>query len=122
MTNDPLQALFQQGTAVPPAFAATSRYYGLPTSQYTARDGTLIVYVGRRFLPQPDTFALLQLVTVVEGDRIDNVASKYVGDPEQFWRLADANGAMRPAALLEPVGRSLRITLPQGVPGMPNAG
>ena len=41
----------------------------------------------------------------------------YLGDPEQFWRLCDANGAMRPDELTETVGRRLRITLPEGVPG-----
>lgn len=56
-----------------------------------------------------------------EGERLDQVAAKYLGDPEAFWRIADANGAMRPQALTETAGRRLRITLPEGIPGMPNA-
>ncbi|MGH7229842.1 MAG: LysM domain-containing protein, partial [Nitrospiraceae bacterium] len=41
----------------------------------------------------------------------------YVGDPEQFWRLCDANAAMRPEELTGIIGRVLRITLPEGIPG-----
>ena len=46
--------------------------------------------------------------------------ARYLGDPEQFWRLCDANAALRPDELME-VGRWLRITLPEGIPGIPNA-
>jgi hypothetical protein len=58
---------------------------------------------------------------VTQGDRLDNIAAKYLGDPEQFWRLCDANGAMRPDALTETIGRWLRITLPEGIPRPPHA-
>jgi hypothetical protein len=64
---------------------------------------------------------LLQEHVVTEGDRLDNIAAKYLGDPEQFWRVCDANGAMLPDELIETIGRRLRITLPEGVPGAPNA-
>ena len=52
-----------------------------------------------------------------QGDRIDNLAAKYLGDPQQYWRLCDGNGAVRPDELTETPGRRLRITLPEGVPG-----
>ena len=55
------------------------------------------------------------------GDRLDNLAAKYFGDPELFWRLCDANGALRPDELIEIIGRRLRITLPLGVPGVRSA-
>ena len=29
-------------------------------------------------------------------DRLDVMAAQYLGDPELFWRICDANGAMRP--------------------------
>ena len=54
---------------------------------------------------------------MVAGDRLDNITSAFLGDPEQFWRVADANGAMRPEELTERVGRRIRITLPEGIPG-----
>jgi hypothetical protein len=78
------------------------------------------VYLRRRFVPPPERFALLQEHVVVEGDRLDNVTARYLTDPEQFWRVADANAAMRPDELTETVGRRLRITLPEGVPGAPD--
>ena len=55
------------------------------------------------------------------GDRLDNLAQRYIGDPEQFWRLCDANGAMRPDELTEVIGRRLRITLPAGLAGAASA-
>jgi hypothetical protein len=84
-------------------------------------NGLLVVYLKRRFLPQPENFALLQEHIVTEDERLDNITAKYLGDPEQFWRVADANRAMRPEELVETVGRRLRITLPEGIPGIPNA-
>jgi hypothetical protein len=100
-------------------FPANSRYQGTATAKLERADGSEVVYLRRRFLPQPERLVLLTEHVVVEGDRIDNVAARYLGDPEQFWRVADANRAMRPDALLDSVGRRLRITLPDGVPGAP---
>ena len=59
----------------------------------------------RRFLPPPENFAPLQSVTVVAGDRLDNLAARYLGDPQQYWRLCDANRAMQPEALRRQRGR-----------------
>jgi hypothetical protein len=86
-------------------------------------DGKTIVYLRRRFLPAAEDLVLLQEHVVTEGDRLDNVTAQYLGDPEQFWRIADANNAMRPCELTENPGRILRITLPEGFPGPgdPNA-
>ena len=54
---------------------------------------------------------------VIEADRTDNLAAHYLGDPELYWRLCDANNAMLPEELTDTVGRKLRIVLPEGVPG-----
>jgi hypothetical protein len=118
--TDPLQALLQ-GPAKPSLFPPNSRYAGIDTGTLKTVDGRTIVYVRRRFVPPPELFALLQEYTVVEGDRLDNLAAKFVGDPEQFWQICDANAAMRPEELTEIVGRTLRITLPEGIPATPNA-
>jgi hypothetical protein len=68
-------------------------------------------------VPQPDRFDLMEQHSVVQGDRLDNLTAKYLGDSEQFWRVCDANNAMLPDELTETSGRKLRITLPEGVPG-----
>ena len=102
-------------------FPPTSRYYGIDTTTLKMMDGRMAVYLRRRFLPSPDRFALLQLHVISQGERLDNIAAKHMGDPEAFWRIADANAAMRPEELTETTGRTLRITLPEGIPGIPNA-
>jgi hypothetical protein len=72
---------------------------------------------------QPSALSLLRYHTVVssESGRLDNIAASELGDPELFWRMCDANGALDPAELTATVGRQLRVTLPAGIPSMPNA-
>lgn len=102
-------------------FPPTSRYALTPTGTFVRADGTPVAYLKRRFVPAPEAFALLQWHTVLQGERLDNIAAQYLGDPEQFWRLCDANRALRPQELTETLGRRLRITLPEGIPGAPSA-
>lgn len=116
-----LQAMLQAGGLNASLFPPNSRYQGIETATMTTPDGRTIIYIRRRFLPSPDQFALLQEHRVVQGDRLDNIAAKYLGDPEQFWRLCDANGAIRPDELTETIGSTIRITLPQGIAGAKNA-
>ena len=119
--NQALQVLLQpaglQGTLFPP----TSRYHGIETAQLQTADGKTVIFIRRRFLPPPENFALLQEHVVTEGERLDNITAQYISDPEQFWQICDANRAMRPEALTETPGRRLKITLPEGIPGVPNA-
>ena len=115
--TDPVQAMLAQTSLQRNLFTATSRYYGIDTETLVASDGTMIVYLKRRFLPSPDRFQLLQEHMVTQAERLDNIAAKFLGDPELFWRLADANGAMRPEELVQTVGRKVKITLPQGITG-----
>jgi hypothetical protein len=115
--NDPVQALLAQTSLSNTLFSSTSRYYGLATAKLAAPGGRTIVYVLRRFVPPPENFQLLQEHTIVQGDRLDNLAGEYLGDPTLFWRLADANRAMRPQELTETAGRVLRVTLPEGFNG-----
>ncbi|HNB51770.1 MAG TPA: LysM domain-containing protein [Anaerolineales bacterium] len=100
-------------------FPITSRYYRLETATLVMPDGKTVTYLRRRFLPPAKNFSLLKEHTVVEGERLDHIAAQNLGDPEQFWRLCDANNAMRPEDLLE-IGKKLRITLPEGIPGPGN--
>jgi hypothetical protein len=102
------------------AFGPASRYAGIPTSTTTVGDQT-VVYVRRRFVPQPVSLAVIAEHVVRHGERPDHLAAHYLGDPELFWRICDANRALRPADLTDEIGRRLVITLPEGIPGMPNA-
>jgi hypothetical protein len=102
-------------------FPPTSRYAGIETATIEYAAGVTIIYLRRRFVPPPERFSPLQEHVVTQGERLDIITARYLDDPEQFWRICDANRAMRPDELTETVGRRLRITLPEGIPGMPNA-
>lgn len=119
--TDPLARL-QQGLPLSATlFPPTSRYSGIDTAVLELGPGTEIVYLRRRFVPQPERFVLLREHIVTQGDRLDNVTALYLADPELFWQICDANRALSPAELTEEVGRRLRITLPEGLPGIPDA-
>lgn len=115
--TDPLKAFMQANALTTPTFPADSRYYALDTAQWIRPDGEPVSFVRRRFIPPPENFATLSEHRVEVGDRPDNLAAKYLDDPQQYWRLCDGNGVMHPNELVDTVGRRLRITLPEGVPG-----
>ena len=94
-------------------FPPTSRYFAIETARFIDATSREIIYLRRRFLPDSSTMVVLAEHTVTEGDRLDNITARYLDDPEQFWRLADANDAMQPEELTSEVGRRLRIPLPQ---------
>ena len=98
-------------------FPPNSRYYGIEIATLEQADGRTIAYLRRRFVPPPEAFALLHEHVVRDGERLDQIAAAYIGDPEQFWRIADANGVIAPETLTDRAGRRIRITLPTGVPG-----
>lgn len=116
--TDKLKELLAASPLKSDFFPPTSRYHGIDTARMESADGKTIAYLRRRFVPPPERFALLQEHTVVQGDRVDNLSAQYLGDPEQFWRLCDANGVIRPDELIEKTGRKIRVTLPEGIPGM----
>ena len=93
-------------------FESTSRYYTLENATLTDRDGRVIAYKRRRFLPDGKDMQLLVEVTVTEGDRLDLITARTLGDPEQFWRICDANNVMNPLDLIEP-GRVVQVPVPQ---------
>jgi len=110
----------QQAGSKPGLFSITSRYKSIETASLD-NHGETVVYIRRRFLPQADNFSLLQVYTVKEGDRLDNIANQFLGDPEKFWQLCDANTVMHPEALTATPGTAINITLPEGIPGYSNA-
>lgn len=90
-------------------FAKESRYYDLEDAAIESEDRT-ISYKRRRFLPDGNDMALLQEITVSEGDRLDRIAAKVGGDPEQYWRICDANNVMHPLELTNEPGTIVRIS------------
>lgn len=94
-------------------FEPTSRYHNLETVTFTDRSGRTAAYKRRRFLPEGGRMPLLVAVTVAQGDRLDLISARTLGDPEQYWRICDANDAMDPLELTSQVGRTLRVPVPQ---------
>ncbi|MEK6337413.1 MAG: LysM domain-containing protein [Acidobacteriota bacterium] len=95
-------------------FPRTSRYYNIEIVKLVTPDQREIVYLRRRFLPNSSNAVIIAEHSVEEGDRLDNVTAKYLGDPEQFWQVCDVNDAMRPDGLTEEIGRRLKIAMPTG--------
>ena len=96
------------------AFEPNSRYYSVKAEQLTVtdRDGRerVIAYKRRRVIPSYEDQPTLAEHRVAEGDRLDNVTARYLGDPTQFWRLCDANVVLKPEEL-EDIGRVIRIAM-----------
>jgi len=101
-------------------FPANSRYHNIETATLETEDGKKVAYLKRRFVPPAERFSLLHEHVVTQGDRLDNITARYYNDPLQFWRICDANNAMKPTELTDVIGRKLRISLPEGIPGMSN--
>jgi hypothetical protein len=89
-------------------FLPGSRYEHVPRAVWVDRDGRAHPYTLLRELP-PDP-PIRQRHQVADGERLDLIAHRMYGDPEQFWRITDANRALRPDDL-EVVGSLLRIPL-----------
>ena len=112
---DTLSALFGAGLLPKTDFPPESRYHGSEVRSFTSPDGIETVYLTRRFVPEPDRFGTLSVHIVAQGERLDMTAARLVGDPEQYWRLCDSNGAIWPEELEAPEAR-VRVTLPLDVP------
>jgi hypothetical protein len=87
-----------------------SRYENVPTTQVIGRDGRVISFLRVRFIsptPGPPGYSVQQ------GDRPDLVGFRVLGDPEQFWRLCDANTVQRPAELTAVPGTRLFVPGPR---------
>lgn len=97
-------------------FPVTSRYNGIAVATLQTADGRTVSYLRRRFLPSAAAAITLAEHVVTQGERLDNITARYLGDPEQFWRVCDANNAMQSEELTDDdaIGRRLRIPMPQG--------
>ena len=95
-------------------FYPASRYYPIENASITLREtGHTITYKKRRFIPASQDTITLQEIAVSAGDRLDNISAHTLGDPEQFWRICDANDStsLHPVDLEQP-GRRIRIPVP----------
>jgi hypothetical protein len=97
-------------------FETNSRYYGIPETSivFNELEGGehKIVYKRRRFLPPlaEDTGTFVEHI-VTQGERLDNITARYIGDPTQFWRICDVNLILEPDELTDEIGRSIKIAI-----------
>ena len=100
-------------------FDRNSRYSAVKTEMLVRMgpDGQPreIAHAGRRLLPPAEAGTTLVEHVVSEGDRIDSLASRYLGDPTEFWRVLDANRALSADELLafDANPRTIRVALPE---------
>ena len=93
-------------------FPPNSRYRDIPVRTRTTPDGTQQSFVGRRIIPAMERYRPLERIKTDGEIRIDGVAASAYGDPEQYWRICDANGDAEPGSATSPEGRLLIVPLP----------
>ncbi len=114
--DNALAAMIQSAAGTGAPTNPNSRYYGDAVEQMTAADGTVIAYLSRRIIPPSTLYPQSQNYSVVAGDRLDNLAARFLGDPILFWMIADANSAQDPDKLTTTPGRIIQIPLVSGIP------
>ncbi|HEY7427559.1 MAG TPA: hypothetical protein VH682_25230 [Gemmataceae bacterium] len=92
-------------------FFRGSRYEHIPEAEIPGPGGRTIRYKRMRFIPETSGRLTYK---VEQGDRPDLVAYRTTGDPEQYWRLCDANRERRPVDLTSRPGRRILIPGPDG--------
>lgn len=69
-------------------------------------------YLARRLVPPLDERVTLAEHLVRQGERLDHLAAIYLGDPIQFWRIADANPSLVPEELTDEPGATVIVAMP----------
>jgi len=113
---NPLNALVQAAAGTGATTNPNSRYYGAAVETYTRPDGVQVVYLTRRIIPQASVYTSIQSYAVVDGDRLDNLAFKFLVDPTLYWMICDANVATDPDSLTAQIGASILIPVASSVP------
>jgi hypothetical protein len=115
MTTDPVQALIDAGAIPTSPFADNSRYSGVAIGLYQSGPGDLSApSVLRRFIPQRRDIGTAFEHIVRSGERPDLMAAQIIGDPELYWRIADANVVIDPFEVTDTLGARVAIPGPPG--------
>lgn len=130
--------------AIPGAhpYPRSSRYHDVEIGVHVQPDGTEVRYAKRRLLPPlPEATGTATGTTtgtaagnadgtddgtlphtVSEGERPDLLAQRYLGAPDQWWQIADANPVLDPHELTAEPGRTIRVPSPGGFPASTGTG
>lgn len=93
---------------MPRRFPVGSRYATTEVAVWTDDAGREIPYLRRRFVPRSAPDAPAGVHQVRQGERLDGITARHLGDPTQFWALCDVNDVLRPAEL-EVTGREILL-------------
>ena len=74
-----------------------------------------VPYLLRRFIAQLRDIPMAAEHIVRSGDRPDLLAAQTLGDPELYWRIADANAVTDPFELTDTLGARVAIPRPSGL-------
>lgn len=108
--TDPVQLLIDAGAIPAQPFDASSRYANIGIALLPqAGDAPPIAYVKRRFIAQRRDIAIAAAVVISAGDRPDLLATRTLGEPLLYWRVADANAVADPAELTATPGAHVLI-------------
>jgi len=121
-TTDPVQMLIDAGAIPSDPFDEHSRYRKVeiallpaPASGPTQRaQRPPVPYLRRRFIAQPGDIAVAAYVAVGASERPDLLATRTLGEPLAWWRLADANGVADPNALTDTPGARVAVPMITG--------
>jgi hypothetical protein len=94
------------------SFPPNSRYADTPEATYVTADGRVITYVSERLMPPPELFVPLALHRLIAAERVDLLADRYYSDPEQYWRICDANRTFWPPDATAEANSQVVIPLP----------
>ena len=116
MSSDPVQMLIDAGAFPDNSFPPNSRYHGAAIGRLKrSADDPGVAYVLRRFIPQARDIGIAGEHIVNAGARPDTLASATLGDPELYWRIADANVVTDPLELTDTPGERVQIPRPNGL-------
>jgi Phage Tail Protein X len=90
-------------------FEPPSRYLGVETYTVTDHRGRTVEVVA---VPEAPAQELLGIHLLHQGERLDHLAFRYLGDATLWWRIAELNEAMAAAALTE--AREIEIPVRSG--------
>ena len=79
-------------------FDSKSRYADLDTYAVTDRRGRTVAVVP---VPEPPGETSMGIHIMKQGQRLDHLAHKYLGDAAGFWRICELNDVMQAEALSE---------------------
>lgn len=89
-----------------------SRYANATPLVMEGPDGTPVRYLDRRVLRAYQA-PVLARVTVQDGDRLDTLAARWLGNAEVWWRIADASHALHPADVVAEPGSVVVVPVPE---------